>query len=278
MPLNTTQYARATDNVARCFCDPVAPTANQDAGYPQSNILLPDRYTVWKCSAPVVDENGDLTVRVNRSLPFTMGAVGLLNYCPLDGVGGVVHFYCRAGTDMEDYPWNDMGTLNMAEVNTEYGYSVTRYKSDNSKTLLQSFSSIKQFKMVFVGCAGLSLGGIYMGPALSDLGVVYAPGSTEATVGQRSRVRLLDGREVVTEYGGSRRVLVMNFPNSSSTRRDLLRRLATDLLPFVLKAPSGETFECRAIADTFTSEAVWGIAGNTTSDLWNCTLEVESLP
>jgi hypothetical protein len=125
---------------------------------------------------------------------------------------------------------------------------------------------------------GFRLGKLLAAHVLTDLGVVYAPGSTEETVAQRSRVQMLDGHEVVTEYGPSRRRFSMQFPASNHARREAIKALATDLVPFVLHAPSGEVFECRAIADTFASEAVWGVAGSTASDLWNCALEVESLP
>lgn len=270
MPLQTTRVIRGVDNLlVKLNPSDAYPLAVYPAN--GSALTSPDRYTPLTVAALEPNTNQDLIVDLSTNV--NVYAIGLLGL-NVSGVGPYQLSFDSA---------------------TNAGYPSGTYTSrsglislaDDVRDVIVALPAVASMRYLRCalyaggdGCDSFTVSKMFAcsSAKYANLGVVYAPDSKESTVSQRSRVRLLDGHEVVTEYGPSRRQFVMQFPNSSSARRDTIRAVATDLLPFVLHAPSGEAFECRAIEDTFTSEAVWGVVGSTTSDLWNCTLEVESLP
>lgn len=289
MPANTTQYisggsnsatkALATSAYPTVINSTVAGTSPlfEQLAFPMSNLLNRDRYVTWACSdGDGVDEDSDGKYEVAVELEFAAGvSIGVMGVLGMAlGTGAVVsqaYWYYKTiaggwGSAWTAFPGSPMtlsGSDSMALVT---GGNVT---------------SIKFLRVVFkTNGYGFSVGKLLTCPVASlvDLGVVYAPGSTETVVMQRSRVRMLDGHEVVTRYGNSRYAFAMNFPCSDNTRYQRIKTLSQSLISFVLLAPSGDVLEVRAIADTFSAEARWGVAGSTSSDQWNCALEVESLP
>jgi len=272
MPLYTTRYATPSMNHCTTSTASIITsgyTTRAVSGFPLTNLLSSDRYAVYACPAMAANEWADVVIDFGKTASISV--LGLLGFS-LAGAAPSMTCACKHAAILGT--WSDFSPITMP---------LPTVLRDVSQTT--TFVTSKRYlRMIFNSGAsasnGFTLGKVLAAQMMFEpkTGAVYAPGSTESHVMQNSRVRLLDGREVVTSYGPNRRSFVMEFPTASQSTRSILVSLANSTTPFVLGAPSGETFECRAISDTFTSEAVWGVVGSTTSDLWNCSFEVESLP
>lgn len=258
MPYWTTKYALASANYATLSTTSIISTPVEDAEFPQSNLLIDDRYVVWKCPG-----ESAVTVDLNLGSLRTVGVVGVLGCHRSGSFPNSTTWY--ASTDNAN--WSLL--TNILALGIDSVFAVTHM-------------SVRYVRCIFnnaqYSSGAFTVGKLFVASTLNDFGVVYGIGSTESTVMQRSRVRLLDGHEVVTKYGENRKRFTMLFPAADSARRTELLTLATELKPFVLVASDRTFYECRAVADVVESEARFGVVGTPDSDLWNCTLEIESLP
>lgn len=271
MPLQTTKYVDPAANYCNLSTTSIITSGysiRQADGFPLTNLLSSDRYAVYKCPAMAANEFADIVFDFG-AMNKTLGALGILGFS-LVGTSPSLICECRHATVLGT--WTDFSPILMPLPTTGRNSIQSPTAVFNKRYLRLTFNAMAS------ASGGFTLGKVLAASTITDLSIVYAPGSTESHIMQNSRVRLLDGHEVVTSYGPNRRAWVMEFPAVSHLTRSRLVSLAHSTTPFVLQAPSGEAFECRAIADTFTSQAVWGVVGTTASDLWNCAFEVESLP
>jgi len=268
MPLGNTLYATNSANLCvKSTTTLVTPTVIEDPLWPQANLLTSDRYQVWKC--PVTSATS-VDVVFDFGASKTVTAIGVLGMHRVPG--GLWPIATAWASSTDNTTWTSAINVSCG------GVDAVACAPAVAVPWVGRYLRCRFNNTNFSGANGFSVGKLFAATTMNDIGVAYAPGSTEATVQPNSRVRLLDGHEVVTSYGSTRRVFSMQFPASNDARRNTIRSLSTLPDPFVLVPPDRTACECRAIADTFTSEAVWGVVGAVSGDLWNCALDIESLP
>jgi hypothetical protein len=273
MPLDFIRYARqSTNNYCRTGQALVTVTSGrEETAYPVTNLLDADRYVPWRCPAFSGEQNptGDIVVTVDLKALKDVSLIGHLAWRLNTGSPGVPYYGSWEYQNKDTSVWTPLiSGVMLRDALTAITLTRARY-----------------FRLTLavpadMGSVGCSLGKLFVGKynELDSAGpIIYAPGSVETDVMQRSRTRLLDGREVVTTLGSTRRRWRMSYPASPALRRETLRTLAASD-PFYLMTPDRLAYEVRAVSDEFSTTAVWGAGGSTTSDLWDCEIEVESLP
>jgi hypothetical protein len=288
MPLQTTRYAKSTDNkavthpgIAPVICNYVpgvyasAAPVIEDVAYPMANLLDYERAYVWKVPARAWADD-DVCVEIDLGPSgTTIGAIGFLGFNFLDPASASETFVAikyKTAADGWGASWSPIGEDSFIVNKKDLIFSCI-----DSEGLLEDVRFL-QFRFISSGGSpGWALGKFFAG-VMTDLGFAYGIGSAEASVIPRSRVSTMDGTQYLTEYGGERRLFSLKFDTILHSTKNQLMSLVKEIEPFVLHAPSGEAFECRSTSDGGEASAVFGVVGYESVDVWSMEVSFESLP
>lgn len=200
-----------------------APATVQATGFPMTNALTADRYTLWKSStAPASPVYYDVDLGLNRSVR-ACGVHGLRTSSI--SVFFVNVYYATAATG---YPpssggaWTSFAAMNAASSPRDLG-------SVNGSNVLARFW---RFEFVVSGSGFFSVGKLSLG-LLSDLGIVYSPGTQAQIIRYRTEAATPAGQPVINDFGDAGRLWTLNFESITSATLSTLQSLASQTGSFI---------------------------------------------
>lgn len=242
----------------------------EDPLFPAVNVLNLDRYLPHGCPGTGGNVDYDVDLLSSSRTTHIVGLLGLVNNYI---VTQPTQFYATAGAVYPpDGSWiapvplqTLAGAVGSGDVTARDVYYIL-----SSPIVLRYWRLTLTFNN---SGPGYSLGSLLIGQ-MDDLGIAYSGGSTRRTILQRVRQRTVHGQPSVTTTGRprDRRSLVFN-----SIQAATVAKLDAFVLgsPGVIIDPFGKLLHCDMAEDSLQVEHV---AGSAASDLFNATLEVETLP
>ena len=246
------------------------PITGEDANNPMTNALTWDRRAV--CRVPD-GQTGDVYFDIDLGANRAVKAVGIMGML-------------KAGTSAFPGVWQAYyianPTYNPANFVQFIAVQSWTAQRDLIMELGAQVNSVRYVRFRFFNASladWFEVGKFFVG-SLTDLGIMYTPGSGIAPLLARSRVETVDGAPWTAELGPTRKLLPLIFNRASTTLKNLLYGISTELKPFLLQiASSGEFVECIPVQDGFSCAHIWGVTGDPTgaTDRWDVQLEVEGL-
>jgi len=256
-PLSYYVSNRAVKSTPASTYPALANVPPEDADYPASNLLRPDRYTLWKCPA---SPTGDVTIDIDLGANVSIGTVGVLNLIKADG-----------GIDPMFMAWY-YGTTYGSWTNLATGISLL-----GGRDVISAYTpvSARYWRVVFDRYADgvFTLGKLFLGSAPATLGsIIMSPGSTRTTILQRVRNRTVSGVPVVSTTGPNRYRWDYQFLRVGQTTRDSLYQLAV-YAPLLIVDTYNTAMEVDVIEDSFVESVVFG-----PTPVFDVSLSLEQLP
>jgi hypothetical protein len=165
-----------------------APALIETAPYVMANLLVDDRYTLWKSSAlSTTPVNVDFDLGSTQAI----NAAGMLGFRPIINGGPFVDVYYQTGAYTPGGAWTFLAslsgiTLNIRDDGVEFG-------SVNARSVRFQITPSANGTV-------FTLGKFFVG-ALSDTGAKHSPGATYTPMGNRTETPLVGGAVVLTELG-----------------------------------------------------------------------------
>jgi hypothetical protein len=239
-----------------------APALEQSTGFPMTNALTNDRYTLWKTStAPASPTVFDLDLGQNRSI--ASASIHGLRVSSLTILS--VNIY--RSTEANGYPpvdlssWTSTGSFSTISAPRDIGTSFTAVSARYWRF---------EFSVSYAGSAFFTLGKLGLGP-LSDLGFVYSPGSQETIVRYRTEASTPAGQTVINDFGDTGRLWSLQFDSITGATLTTLQSLAAQSGSFIYVDDAGVYYDVILQGGRLARTRRF-------NDLYSTTVELQRLP
>lgn len=192
-----------------------APARDEVTGYEMENAMRPDRWSLWKLSGGAsLAVDFDLTGGASNK---SIGMAGLLGHRPTTSAGlGITSCDVYGATNAAGYapgPWTPLGTINMAGAPRDGWISWVA-------------ASYRYVRFDITCFDNFTLGRFWIGVVDSDLGAIYAPGSTRETDLPKVVNYGAGGAPFVSYLGDQRYLWSLQWQKADATLRNKIVALA----------------------------------------------------
>lgn len=230
-----------------------APALVQDASFPMSNLLDPDRVSHIYVTGPNPANDGvDLIIEFDTgSAPVSIHGVGLLGFRRATGEAfpNVVYIEYLLGTTYSTSGWSGAGT-------TPFSFN----EATDAGVLFPAPISAKFWRFRITNAAfsaaGFSLSSPFIAQTVTDLGFLYSRAS-ETLVTPKSTVEGYGRMPVITRTGTPYRRWLLEYANNDAAARAVFDALAVSANPFVFIHPDGSFYECVMDGEEFMRDHIW---------------------
>lgn len=234
-----------------------APALDEVSGYPMTNALQWDRYTLWKQSS-----GADMNFDIDLGGSYTVQAFAVLGQrsVPASSTVTGVEVFTQTGTYTPGGTWTSRGTITVGALR------------DAGLILANSVASVRSVRFAFDVTGTFTLGRLWVGELDHDLGGIYSPGSRRTLIKPRVRNVALGQVPVVTGIGDDRYLFEMSFEAADSTLRNKLLLTARANRSVVYVDHDSTFYECLLAGDQYSEEHIWN-----SSAVYNAVLSLEQL-
>lgn len=238
-----------------------APARVEDPANPLENLLHWDRYVVYD-TGPTIPTS-DLFVDVD------LGADKVISTISFHGVEVTSTFPFQVQVFYKAAAGGYVPGSFIALPVWNFG------PNDDGHLIVPTFSArYLRFRFALAGFGtGFSLGKVWGGSAMTDLLINYSPGSQFTLAAATARNATLGGAPIRAILGRLTNQMTLVFDAVSTATRDILLGVATQARPVLLIDQNDRYCEVEPTNDSFTYTHRFG-----PPDLWDCTLEVTTLP
>lgn len=228
-----------------------APALVQDASFPMSNALLPDRSaSIWVNPAGLTNFNGaDTILEIDLGSLKTIyahGIFGVLAFTPGAFPSSYFFEYLPGTTTYSTVGW----------IQTPVTSFATR--RDAGVVLASPVSArYVRFKIVAVIQGnGFSLASLVVAQGITDLGFLYARAS-ETIVQPKTVIEGYGRLPTITRTGVPFRRWELQYPNNDRATRDIFDGLMSETVSFTYIDPDDRFWECVVDGEEFMREHIW---------------------
>lgn len=234
--------------------------------FPITNLLTDDRYTPWVYSA---QSSADATIEVDLGGVRSVSVIGLLGLRRLTWDGSPNSSALSLPSSALVYSGTTYPATAARPVMTlgsdgDYGTVDIAYTARYLKIVLTP---------MFTGVSALSIGRLWVGGPLTDMGVQSSPGEVRSFRKQRVRTTSASGIPIIRNLGPTRRTVLLPFRAMPKTKVDAIQASLDVPKSMLLVDWQDRLMECVPDGDTFDTTRTWG-----SPDLYDFDLRLEVLP
>src|SRR4029077_1242984 len=165
-----------------------APALIESAPYVMANLLLGDRWTLWKPPGLAIGSyNVDFDLGGNKAI----NAAGFHGFRPIGVAGPSIDVSYQTGTYNGAGSWTFLDTMVGARLNL---------RDDGLECGQVTARSVRFTINIVANGATFTLGKFFVG-SLTDMGAKHSPGTTYSPMGNRTETELIGGAIVLAELG-----------------------------------------------------------------------------
>lgn len=225
------------------------------SGYTAANIFTRDRHTIWKVGSTNVG-TFDIDLGSASSLS-TLVVCGESHIAWGSAAGPLVTFF---------YSADGVAWTNTTETIAAATWTAT---VTNAVIQLDAAASARYWRIVFTGTDTFSIGKVFLANA-TDMGFVYAQGTTRTLVRQRTRHNV-NGAIAIHELGPAYRRFGLRFDKIGNSTLSTLETLHGLGRPFVYIDKASHVYHVELDDDLLTCSHV---AGDASNDWYDTTLNL----
>jgi hypothetical protein len=234
-----------------------APGLDEVTGYPMTNALQWDRYTLWKQSS-----GADMNLDIDLGSASTVQAFGIFGQRGVSSTTALtgVEVFTQTGSYTPGGTWTSQGTITVGA------------KRDAGMILANSVASVRSVRFAFDVASAFTLGRVWAGALDYDMGGIYSPGARRTFVKPRIRNVALGMVTVATVVGDDRYLFDLPYESIDSTMQGKLLAVAQAARSIIYVDHDSNFYECLLAGDQFSQEHVWN-----SSAVYNASLGLEQL-
>lgn len=231
---------------------PGAPARVEDAAWPMSNALLPDRYAnVWKHPGGAANVNITDTVYEidlgNAYSVYLAGVLGLLRSLNFSYPQAVYLEYIPAANVYSTGAWVTVGTFPL----------LASASDSHSLTGLPVSARFWRFRFTFTtGAPSFAISSFALADVILDLGFLYAR-SDEVIVRPEVRTETYSRLPMITRLARTWKRWTLHYPNIDPTTRATFDTLFGDTTFLFLNPIDGQIYECVFDGEEFERAHIW---------------------